>query len=253
MTDSVDDPKAAADTEAKLPVAKILVFAAVALIGAVVYLQFGDQLSLESLAERESQLRVWKTDNPVVVYAVALFVYVAITGLSLPGATPLTLVYAWYFGFVPGLILVSFASTGGATLAFLLSRYLLQDSIQRRFGDRLQKVNDAFEREGAFYLFTMRLIAAIPFFTINLVMGLTPIRVLTYWWVSQLGMLPGTAVYVYAGSRVPDLNTLKEQGTSGIISIELIIALALLGVFPIIVKKIVERMRPPASEENAAN
>ncbi len=229
---------------ARIPIGKLFVFAGVALAAGIVYLQFGDELNLESLAQRESQLRAWKSDHPVLVYALAAFVYVAVTGLSLPGALILTLVYAWYFGFLPALIVVSFASTAGATLSFLLSRYLLRDSIQSRFGDRLQKVNDAFEREGGFYLFTMRLIPAIPFFTINLLMGLTSIRVVTYWWISQLVMLPGTAVFVNAGSSVPDLNTLKEKGTAGTLSPELIVAFVLLGVFPIVVKKLTERFRP---------
>ena len=235
----------------RIPIEKLVVLIVVVLVAVVVYAQFGDELSLDSLAQRETQLRAWKIDHPVLVYAVAFLAYATITGLSLPGALILTVVYAWYLGFVPALIVVSFASTSGATLSFLLSRYLLRNSIQERFGDRLQKVNEAFEREGAFYLFTMRLIAAIPFFTINLLMGLTPIRVTTYWWVSQLGMLPGTAVYVYAGSNVPDLNTLREQGTGGILSIELLIAFGLLGVFPIIVKKLVEQFR--STESSPAN
>ena len=230
--------------DARFSPAKILVLLGVALAAGVIYFQFGDELNLESLARHESQLKAWKADYPVLVYAVAAIAYVAITGLSLPGALVLTLVYAWYFGFVPGLIVVSFSSTAGATLAFLLSRYLLRDSVQNRFGDRLKQVNEAFEREGAFYLFAMRLITAIPFFTINLVMGLTPIRVWTYWWVSQLGMFPGTLVYVYFGSRVPDLATLSEKGTSEIPWTELAIGLSLLGVFPIVVKKVVERFRP---------
>lgn len=246
MTSPDDSAASSATTEntPRSPVVKILVLLAVALIAGLLYVQFGDELNLESLAQRESQLRAWKSDYPTLVYAAAFVVYATITGLSLPGALVLTLVFAWYFGFTPGLIVVSFASTTGATLSFLLSRYLLRDSIQKRFGDRLQKVNDAFEREGAFYLLTMRLIPAIPFFTINLLMGLTPIRVVTYWWISQLGMLPGTALYVYAGSSVPDLQTLKAKGTSGILTLELFFAFVLLGVFPIIVKKTVERFRP---------
>jgi uncharacterized membrane protein YdjX (TVP38/TMEM64 family) len=241
---SPGDTAAATGNRARVPIGKLIVLTAFVLSAGIIYLQFGDQLDLDSLAQRESQLRTWKSDHPILVYAVAVLVYVTITGLSLPGALILTLVYAWYFGFVPGLIVVSFASTAGATLSFLFSRYLLRDSIQSRFGDRLQKVNDAFEREGGFYLFTMRLIPAIPFFTINLLMGLTSIRVVTYWWISQLGMLPGTAVYVYAGSNVPDLNTLKEKGTAGILSPELIAAFVLLGVFPILVKKVTQRFRP---------
>lgn len=232
--------------------AKVLVLIGVALAASVIYFQFGDELNLESLAQRETQLKAWKSDHPVLVYAVAAAIYVTITGLSLPGALVLSLTYAWYFGFVPGVIVVSFSSTAGATVAFLLSRYILRDTVQARFGDRLQQVNAAFEREGAFYLFAMRLITAIPFFTINLVMGLTPIRVTTYWWVSQLGMLPGTLVYVYFGSRVPDLATLSEKGTSEIPVMELLIGLSLLGVFPIVVKKLVEKFRPVDTSDDTS-
>jgi uncharacterized membrane protein YdjX (TVP38/TMEM64 family) len=249
---SPDDSPPTTHHQSRIPIGRLLVFAGVVLAAGIVYLQFGDQLDLDSLAQRELQLRTWKSDHPILVYAVAVLVYVSITGLSLPGALILTLVYAWYFDFVPALIVVSFSSTAGATLAFLFSRYLLRDSIQSRFGDRLQKVNEAFEREGGFYLFTMRLIPAIPFFTINLLMGLTSIRVVTYWWISQLGMLPGTAVYVYAGSSVPDLNTLKEKGTAGILSPELIAAFVLLGVFPIVVKKVTERFRPSQALQDSA-
>ena len=118
--------------------------------------------------------------------------------------------YGWYFGLAPAVILVSFASTSGATIAFLLSRYLFRDAIQTRFRDQLAKFNQALQREGAFYLFTLRLIPAVPFFVINVVMGLTPIRTLTFWWVSQVGMLAGTIVYVYAGSTIPSLAHLAD-------------------------------------------
>lgn len=246
---TTDDAAPAQPTRSRTSPAKMLVLLGVVLAAGVIYFQLGDQLSLESLAQREVQLKDWKSDHPVLVYAVAAVIYITITGLSLPGALVLTLVYAWYFGFVPGLIVVSFSSTAGATLAFLLSRYLLRDSVQARFGDRLKQVNAAFEREGAFYLFAMRLITAIPFFTINLVMGLTPIRVTTYWWVSQIGMFPGTLVYVYFGSRVPDLTTLSEKGTSEIPWIQLAIGMSLLGVFPIVVKKLVERFRPASASD----
>ena len=126
-------------------------------------IQFGDALRLENLAKQESQLREVQQRQPLLVYGVAFLVYVLVTGLSLPGATVMTLVYGWYFGWLRGVILVSFASTAGATLAFLLSRYLLRESIQTRFGDRLKAFNENLERQGAFYLFTLRLIPAVPF------------------------------------------------------------------------------------------
>jgi uncharacterized membrane protein YdjX (TVP38/TMEM64 family) len=207
------------------------------------YRNYGDILSLDILASMETELQQYQLDNPVLVWGVAMLIYVTATGLSLPGATVLTLVFGWYFGFVRSLILVSFASTAGATLAFLLSRYLLRDVVQNRFGDKLTAFNNSLEREGAFYLFTLRLIPAVPFFIINVVMGLTPLKTSTYWWASQLGMLPGTAVYVYAGSQFPNLQTLAEKGGSGILTPQLMAAFVLLGLFPLIVKRIMGRLR----------
>lgn len=171
----------------------LVVFALAVVVGLT---QFGDLITLDRLAQRESQLREFQTKNPYLVFSVAFLAYVCLTGLSLPGASALTLVYGWYFGLVEGLVLVSFASTAGATVAFLLSRYFLRDSIQNRFGQRLESFNEALGREGPFYLFTLRLIPAVPFFVINAVMGLTPIATRTFWWVSQVGMLPGTIVYI---------------------------------------------------------
>jgi len=198
----------------------------------------GTQSILNALADRESQLREFQADHPVFVYAMAFLIYVVVTGLSLPGAAALTMVYGWFFKFWPALILVSFSSTTGATAAFLLSRYLFRDAVQRRFGDSLSKFNEALEREGAFYLLTLRLIVAVPFFVINLVMGLTPIRTSTYWWVSQIGMLPGTAVFVFAGTSFPSLEELAKHGVSGVLRWEIAVAFALLGLFPITVKKL---------------
>lgn len=225
---------------------KPLLIVAVMGLGAVLYFQFGHLLTLKSLAARESALRAFQADNPYLVFGIALFVYVAVTGLSIPGASPLTLVYGWYFGFWQAVLLVSFASTAGATFAFLMSRYLLRDSVQTRFGDRLHAFNDRLEKEGAFYLFTLRLIPAVPFFVINLVMGLTPMKAVTFWWVSQIGMLPGTMVYVYAGSRVPNLTVLANEKAGAVFSptqlLQLAIAFGLLGIFPLLTKKVIERV-----------
>ncbi len=165
---------------------------------------------METLVAYEGQLRQYQQENFLLVYVIAFVIYVVVTALSLPLAAAMTLICAWLFGFWPALLLVSFASTTGATLAFLTSRYLLRDMIQRRYGERLKQFNEALDREGAFYLFTLRLIPAVPFFVINVVMGLTRMRVTTYWWVSQLGMLAGTAVYVYAGSNIPTLEQIAD-------------------------------------------
>jgi len=216
---------------------KPLVFALVAAAAALGYWQFGDALSLENLAARETELRDAKAAAPLLVFAAGFVLYVAVTGLSLPGAAVLTLASGWFFGVWQGILLVSFASTSGATLAFLFSRYLFRDAIRRKFGERLEKFNAALEQEGPFYLFTLRLIPVVPFFVINLVMGLTPIRTWTFWWVSQLGMLAGTAVYVYAGAAVPSLGELAKDGIGGILSLRVLVAFAILGLFPITVKK----------------
>ncbi len=195
---------------------RLVLVATVAAVAIVAYVGLRPYLTLEALAKQEANLRELYEQQPVLIYAAAFFIYVVITGLSLPGATGLTLAYGWFFGLVRGLILVSFASTAGATLAFLLSRYLFRDAVRSRFGDHLTKFDDALRREGPYFLFTLRLIPAVPFFVINAVMGLTPIRTSTFWWVSQLGMLAGTAVYLYAGSTVPSLQTLPDEGIGAV-------------------------------------
>ena len=163
----------------------------------------------------------------------------------------MTLLFAWLLGFWPGLITISLASTTGAVVAFLLSRYFLRDVVARHFGKQLDSFNQALQADGPFYLFTLRLIPAVPFFVINAVMGLTQIRVSTFWWVSQLGMLPGTMVYVYAGSRVPTLQQLADKGVNSIFSpgqmIQILIALALLGLLPWVGRKIVRRFQASKS------
>ena len=218
-------------------------FGLVLIVMAVAFHQYGGTLSLPSIASKEEALRTLKQSSPLAVTLTALGIYVAATGLSLPGAAALSLVYGWFFGFGPGLVIVSIASTAGATLAFLFSRFLLRDWVEARFGERLRGFNEALEREGAFYLFPLRLIPAIPFVVINLVMGLTPMRSGTFWWVSQVGMLPGTAVFVYAGSQFPSLAQLVEKGARGILTPKLIGAFVLLGVFPLIAKKALAAFR----------
>ena len=223
---------------------KLAVLIALVGLAGILTWQFGNYLKLDYLATQEKQLREFQQQYPFLVFGAAFIVYVTVTGLSLPGAAPLTLLYGWYFGFAPTLVLVSFASTCGATISFLTSRYLLRSSVEKKFGDRLQTFNEHLANEGAFYLFTLRLIPVVPFFVINLVMGLTPLPTKTYWWVSQLGMLPGTAVYVYAGSSVPNLSQLADLGATAVLSpqqlLHLFIAFALLGVFPLLVKLVMK-------------
>lgn len=219
------------------------------LIVAARYLGVTDYFSLESISDQEAQLREFQHEHPIAVFGVAVLLYAAVTGLSLPVAVPLSLAFGWFFGLLPAVAVVSFGSTGGATVAFLFSRYLFRDSIQAKFGERLAGFNQALEREGAFYLFTLRLIPQVPFFLINVVMGLTQIRVSVFWIVSQIGMLPGTVVYVYAGASIPNAEALAQQGLTGLLSPQLWIAFGLLGIFPIVVKKLMNRLRPIASTD----
>ena len=204
---------------------------------------FRAELRLERLAQHESQLRMLGQQYPVVAYALAFGLYVLVAGLSIPGSSFMSLLYGWYFRFWGAVILVSFASTAGAAVAFLFSRYLFRDVVRRRFGRRLVTVNEALDREGAFYLFALRLTPVIPYFVVNALMGLTPMRTRTFWWISQLGMLPGTFVYVYAGASAPSLEVLAKEGLHGVPIFQLLLAFFLLGCFPLIARWIVRRMR----------
>src|SRR5690606_14396448 len=176
--------------------------------------------------------------HPMSVLGAYFAAYVVMAALSLPGAAIMTIAAGTLFGLLTGLLLVSFASSIGATLAFLVSRFLLRDAVQNRFGDRLGAINRGVERDGAFYLFTLRLVPVFPFFLINLLMGLTPLRARTFYWVSQLGMLAGTAVYVNAGTQIGRIESLGD-----IVSPGLLASFALLGVFPLIARFVIERMR----------
>lgn len=246
MTDSPDQR---GTRDRTVPV-KLLAIIALAAGAAVLYANFGHLLTLEYLAGREADLRRIQASQPVLVYGAAFGIYVLVAGLSLPGAAVLTLVYSWYFGFSRALLLVSFASTAGATVAFLLSRFFFSDAIRAKFGQKLKDFDDSLRKDGPFFLFTLRLIPAVPFFVINAVMGLTPVPARTFWWVSQLGMLPGTAVYVYAGSSVPDLQTLADKGVFAVLSADqlfrITIAFVLLGSFPLLVRMLLKKLRPAA-------
>lgn len=217
-----------------------LLFASVFFTG---ILFFRESLSLENLVEREENLRQFQQDHPWWSVVIAFVIYVILTGFSIPGAAALSLVLAWYFGFWTALPLISFASTLGATIAFLSSRYVIGSVIQRKFGSRLQTFNSALERDGPYYLFTLRLIPAVPFFVINMVMGLTKIRTWTFWWISQVGMLPGTIVYVFAGSSIGSLRELSGGGLQGIVSWQTWCAFALLAVFPVLVRYAARALR----------
>ena len=210
------------------------------------YFYAADTLQIQALISREKELRNLLDQQPTLILLTAFLTYSLATGLSIPGAAILSLALGWYLGFTRALILVSFASTSGATLAFLSSRYLIRERIMRRYSDKLSSVNHHLEREGAFYLFTLRLIPAIPFFLINLLMGLTPMRVRTFWWVSQMGMLPGTIAYVYAGSNLPNLATITSPSRPAILTPQLIFAFIILGSLPWIGKRMVKMLQKPS-------
>lgn len=216
----------------------ILVAIAAALAAAFVLLPLDQYLSLAYLKSQQAAIDQYFLANPAFTAALYFLIYVAVTALSLPGAAVMTLAGGAIFGLLWGTVLVSFASTLGATLAFLVSRFLLRDVVQSRFGDKLKSINAGVERDGGFYLFTLRLVPAFPFFVINLLMGLTPMKTRTFYWVSQLGMLAGTIVYVNAGTQLAQIETL-----SGILSPGLIASFVLLGIFPLIARKIVDMVK----------
>jgi pyruvate/2-oxoglutarate dehydrogenase complex dihydrolipoamide dehydrogenase (E3) component/uncharacterized membrane protein YdjX (TVP38/TMEM64 family) len=213
----------------------LLIATLLGLVIAYFSLDLGRFLSLDYFKSQQATVEAWRAAQPITAALVFFVAYVAVTGLSLPGAAVMTLVGGAVFGLLWGLLLVSFASSLGATLAFLASRFLLRDWVQQHFGDRLRAINSGVEKEGGFYLFTLRLVPAFPFFVINLLMGLTPIKTRTFYWVSQIGMFAGTVVYVNAGTQLA-----KIDSVSGILSPALLGSFVLLGIFPLIAKKIVE-------------
>jgi len=219
---------------------KKLIIIILAVFCAAVFYQLGlDQyLTLEGIKNSQQQINQLNQQQPLLVALAFLCIYVLVTALSIPGAAVLTLAAGAFFGVVWGTVIVSFASSIGATIAFLLARYLFRESAQQRFADKLKAINKGIEKEGALYLFSLRLVPIFPFFMINLAMGLTPIRTVTFYWVSQIGMLAGTVVFVNAGTQLAQINSL-----SGILSPALLLSFALLGVFPIIAKKIIEQIK----------
>ncbi|MEL7290823.1 MAG: TVP38/TMEM64 family protein [Pseudomonadota bacterium] len=211
-------------------------------------LNFGQYLTLENAKAQQAELTSFIDNNFTLAASIYFVTYIAVTAFSIPGALVVTLLGAALFGFWTSLILVSFSSTIGATLAFLSSRYLLRDWVQSKFGDKLSAFNQGVERDGAFYLFSLRLIPVFPFFLINLLMGLTPITTLRFYLVSQIGMLPGTAVYLNAGTQLAQIESL-----SGIVSPSVLVSFALLGLFPIVAKWIMSKVKasPSATNGNA--
>ena len=213
----------------------LLLVLIIAVVIAFFAFDLGRFLSLHELKSRQDALQAYATAQPFMSAGIFFLIYTAVTALSFPGAAILTLAAGAIFGLWFGTLIVSFASCVGATLAFLSARFILREWVQQRFGDKLKSFNEGIEKDGAFYLFTLRLVPVFPFFLINLLMGLTRMRVWTYYWVSQLGMLAGTLVYVNAGTELARITSLR-----GILSPGLLLSFVLLGVFPLIAKKIIE-------------
>ena len=216
----------------------ILLLAIVAGISLFFIFDLHQYLSLDALKTQQAMIESYRSAHPVLAVVIYMLGYIAVTGLSLPGATILTLAGGAVFGLLWGTVIVSFASTAGATLAFLAARFLFRDSINSRFGARLKAINQGIDRDGAFYLFTLRLVPVFPFFMINLTMGLTALRTWTFFWVSQVGMLAGTIVYVNAGTQLAKIDSL-----SGVLSPALLGSFVLLGFFPLLAKKIIDTMK----------
>lgn len=212
---------------------KIIIIAVIVIaVAAFRIFNLGEYLSLSYIKESREKFESLYAEHTLPVIGGYMLIYILVTSLSLPGAAVMTLAGGALFGLLRGTIIVSFASTIGATLACLVSRFILRDWVQGKFGERLKTVNDGIEREGSFYLFTLRLIPVFPFWLINLVLGLTKMPLRTFYWVSQFGMLPGTIVYVNAGKELGKIDSL-----SGILSPGLILSFVLLGLFPLAAKK----------------
>lgn len=213
---------------------KVVIVAVIGVMVAVFYyFDLGRYFTLSYLKESQAAFAELYAQNVVLVLGTYMVLYIIATALSLPGAAALTIGGGALFGLLVGTVIVSFASTIGATLACFFARFLFRDWVQNKFGNKLEMINRGIEEEGAFYLFTLRLIPVFPFFMINLVMGLTKMPLLTFYWVSQVGMLAGTIVYVNAGKELAKIDSL-----AGIMSPSLIISFVILGIFPLTVKKL---------------
>jgi dihydrolipoamide dehydrogenase len=216
----------------------LLLMVIVSMIASFFIFDLNQYLSLDALKSQQAVIESYRDEYPIASIIVYILIYVVVTGLSLPGATILTLAGGGVFGLLWGTVIVSFASTIGATLAFFAARFLFRDAVNSRFSTRLNVINEGGEKEGAFYLFTLRLIPIFPFFMINLTMGLTKLKIWTFYWVSQLGMLAGTIVFVNAGTQLAKIESLSD-----ILSPALLGSFILLGLFPLMAKKIIEAIK----------
>ena len=219
---------------------KLIILGLLVMVAAAAWFLFdlNQYLSFQYLQSQQAAWQQALARNPLLVAAVFFAIYVLVTALSLPGAAVMTLAAGALFGLGYGTLLVSFASAIGATLAFLIARYLARDWVQQRFAEQLKTINNGVEKEGGFYLFSLRLIPAFPFFLINIAMALTPIKAWPFYWISQLGMLPGTLVYVNAGTQLSQLESMQ-----GILSPDLILSFVALGLLPLVAKKVISAIR----------
>lgn len=217
-------------------------------VAAFRYFDLGHYLTLDYIKASQLKFQTLYHAHQGLVIAAYMAIYVVVTGLSLPGAVVLTLTGGALFGLLVGTVVVSFASTIGATMACLVSRFLLREWVQNRFGERLLAINRGIDREGAFYLFSLRLVPIFPFFVINLLLGLTRMPLATFFWVSQLGMLPATIVFVNAGKELAQIETL-----SGIVSPGVLLSFAILGLFPMVTQRLLRWYRTKFADNSTGD
>ncbi len=222
----------------RFPKKAFLLFLLAAAPGAFYLFRLDRFASLEAIKENQAALAALAKSHPLAAGSLFFAIYVAVTATSLPGASLLTLAAGSLFGLLEGTALVSFASSAGATLAFLSSRYLLREAVRRRLGERLAEVSAGVERDGAFYLLSLRLVPLVPFFVVNLLMGLTTMKTRTFYWVSQAGMLLGTLVFVNAGTQLA-----RVESIGGLLTPRLFASFALLGLFPVAAGWVVASLR----------
>ena len=215
----------------------------VLLVWAFLALDLQQLLTLPGLKSGMGRLNGWREESPVLMALGFAGAYLLVAVLSLPASALMSLAAGALFGLFWGTLIASFASSIGATLAFWIARHLLRERLQARFGHRLRRVNNGMARDGAYYLFSLRVVPVMPFFLVNLLMGLTPIRARTFYWVSQLGMLPSALVYINAGTQLARIRSPSE-----VFSPSVMLSFALLGLFPLMAKILADRLRPALGE-----
>ena len=221
-----------------------IVVLVLAVIAAFFVLDLADYFSLAYLQEQRSQIVDFYQSNPVLTIVIFVATYVLLTGFSIPSAAALALLAGAIFDLVVGVLLVSLASTLGATTAFLIARYALRDALHSKFQEQFERINNRVEKDGIFYLFALRLVPAIPYFTVNLALALTSIRLWSFVWVSMVGMLAGTVVYVNAGSQLAEIHDLAD-----VFSPALVASFALIGLVPLVAKWILDRFRRTSTKD----